>query len=160
MSTIVDFRLIDTSKLEELKSNSMPKKGLFGKVKDIYFEYLEKNTKQLEDYGWSGNVYLALLEYLEEKGIELMKSAYYEISEFISAARESTCFIFTKEHKLKYLEKLDPSNFDETELKDYCNSYFETDETDAGQAMLDAIKLLQTNLQKITEDSVIIFEIG
>ncbi|HOQ00566.1 MAG TPA: hypothetical protein PK604_07030 [Acetivibrio clariflavus] len=123
-------------------------------------DYLDNNTKELKDYGWSGYVYLALLEYLKEKGIDLMKSSYDEISEYISKERESTFFIFTQEHKLKYLDKLKPENFDETELKDYCNDFFGADEDNAGQAMLDGIKLLYENIQYVTENSVILFEIS
>lgn len=159
MSAIADFRLIDITKLKELERVAKPYKGLFGKVRDSYFDFLNQNAISLREYEWSGYIYGTLLVFLEEKGINLMKSRYDSLSKFITESRNSTCFIFDEEHKGNYDEMLKPENFNEVELGQYYNEFNETNEENAGKAMLDGIEVLHESIGCITSGKVIVFGI-
>lgn len=159
MSAIADFRLIEISKLKELEKVAKPVKGLFGRVKDAYFAYFDKNSLRLREYEWSGFVFGTLLVFLEGKEILLMKSCFDDLSESITKSRDSACFIFTEEHRINYGKKLDPANFIETELKKYYNDFNEINDENAGKAMLDGIEVLYENINRITADKVIVFSI-
>ena len=159
MSTIADFRMIEKIKLQALRESASPKKGFFGRIKDNYFTFLDQNSMKLIEYKGSGYLYATLLVYLEENGIDLMDSDQNELAAYISEERESTFFIFTEEHKVKYMDKLNPPNFNEEELEQYYNDFNGTDEDGIGKELINGIAILQKNIKQIKENSVILLGI-
>ena len=115
MSAIADFRIIGTNKLEALKEASEIKtpKGFFkNTVIDNYWEFLEKKSLKLKDFGGSGHIFTNLLVFLqEEKQINLLLSEYDSVANCISERRNVSVIVFTYNHKLKYLKKLASDNF-------------------------------------------------
>src|SRR4249919_2188398 len=110
MSAIADFRIIETSKLNDLRDNAEIKieKKLFSKkVIDNYWDYLNANSKKLKDFDWSGYIFANLLIFLvEKKGIDLLKGKYDDIANVIVERRQNSTIIFTFDHKEKYLSDL------------------------------------------------------
>jgi len=91
MSAIADFRLIETSKLNDLLNNAEIKveKKLFGKkLIDNYWNYLNANSMRLKDFNWSGYIFADLLIFLQEKkGIDLLNGKYNDIVDAIIERR-------------------------------------------------------------------------
>jgi hypothetical protein len=120
MSAIADFRLIETSKLNELRDNSEIKveKKLFSeKTIDNYWDYLNSNSVKLNDFGYSGYVFADLLIFLAEyKGIDLLKSKYDDIADVIVERRQNTTIILTYDQRQAYLDELDANKFSTEEL--------------------------------------------
>lgn len=160
MSAIADFILVGQNHLKELREAAVPRKGWFGKTKDRYFDVLGSRGTKLTAYDWSGYFFATLLPYLDEKGIHIMKSEFDELSTFLTDARCATTFILTDQHKRDYLTKLDPKDYDKDTLRKYYEEFNETEEPEAGQAMLDAITVLQENLRQLEPSKVIILGIG
>ena len=160
MSSIADFRLIDIAKLDQLKENAKPVKGFLGRVKDNFYTYLNANSVGLKEYPWSGYVYSTLIEYLNEKDINLEVSGYSHYSDYLTEVRKSYFLILDKAIKEKYIEKLNPSVFDEAELARYYCDFNETEEEEGvGKATMDAISGLYENLKMADDDKVIVFSI-
>jgi hypothetical protein len=159
MSAIADFRLIEISKLGGLRDVAKPKGKLFGGVKDDFFTFLSKESVTLKKYTWSGYYFATLLVYLEEKGIDLMKSSFDELSTNLTNFRNSTFFIFTEDHKKSYQDSLEPSKYSESELKKYYEEFNEIEDEDAGKALIDGIKILQENFKSLEVSKVIVFGI-
>lgn len=165
MSAIADFRLIETSNLNELKEQATIKteRKLFKKkVIDNYWTFLDANTKKLKDFDWSGYIFANLLVFLQEKkGIDLMNSEFDAIANEIMTKRENSTFIFTIEHKKKYLEKLDPSMFSTDELIAFNKEFSEEDDPDLAKAELEGIKTLKENIGMINDDKkVVMLSVG
>ncbi|MFA6463320.1 MAG: hypothetical protein WCT51_04765 [Candidatus Shapirobacteria bacterium] len=160
MSAIADFRLIETSRLNDLRDNAEIKieKKLFSKkVIDKYWDYLDSISKKIENFDGSGYIFGNLLVFLEEKkGIDLLKSSYDEIVNSIVEKRQTSAFIFTFDHRQKYLDKLDPDNFTIDELITFNKEFSEDDDMEFAKAEIDAIKLLQDNLKLLTGDNIVI----
>lgn len=99
MSVIADFRLIETSKLNDLLAHAEIKieKGFLSqKVIDNYWNFLNANSKKLKDFNGSGYIFANLLVFLaEEKGIQLLKSEYDDIAEALVNKRGSSIFVLT-----------------------------------------------------------------
>ncbi len=157
MGAVADFRLLNKSCINELKSNATIQKKLFKKI-DTYYKYMDNNSIKLEDFKWSGYIFATLLIYLEEKEINLMDSELKVLADFLCDKRNSSHFIFTFEHK-KYLKDLKNTHFDETQMNSYYNDFNQTDELSIGSKMLDGIKLLGKNLERLNEDSFIVLSI-
>ena len=165
MSVIADFRLIETSKLNDLRENAEIKieKKLFSKkVLDKYWDYLDSNSKKLEDFEGSGYIFGNLLVFLDEKkGIDLLKSDYDEIANSIVEKRQSSVFILTFDHRQKYLDKLNPDNFSLDELITFNTEFSEDNDMEFAKAEIEAIKLLRDNLNLLTGDNnVILLNVG
>ena len=70
MSGLADSRLIDVSKLKDLRNAAEIKfeRGFLSNLKiDGYQRFLDMNTKKLKDFKWSGFVFAHLLVFLKEK---------------------------------------------------------------------------------------------
>jgi hypothetical protein len=125
------------------------------------YEYLKRNGHEVSVYRWSGYVLVTLLPYLEEKfQIDLMKSEYQDLSMLLTEATDATHFIFTPTHKEAFLNRLDPAQFSEDEMRQYFNEFNATNEQQIGQAMLDGIRCIRESLGQIDEESVVVFVIG
>ena len=161
MSAIAEFYKLDKAKAEELRRASKPEKRFLGRPKDRYFEFLKTQAQALREYDWSGYVYATLLPYLDERGMKLMDSGreYDEMSTFLTEARSATHFIFTTDHKERYLNSLKPSNFEKEELRKYYEEFCEEEWPEAGDAMLDGIETLYENLKEVDDDSIIVFAV-
>lgn len=165
MSAVADFRLVETSRLNELSSKAeikIEKKFFSKKVTDDYWEFLYANSKKLKDFNWSGYVFADLLEFLvEKKGIDLLKGKYEDIANSISEKRENATFILTYEHRQKYLDQLKPGNFSLDELIAFNKEFSEEDDVELAKAEMEGIRFLRDNLSLLTDDSkVILLSVG
>ncbi len=160
MSAIASFILLPKSALSELSDAATPKKGFFGGVKDRFHDFLRSRGREVTSYDWSGYVLATLLPFLDERGVDLMKSEYGELSSHLSKERKSTCFIFTSAHKRAYLSQLSPDSYSEAELRDYCNEFNGSSEAEAGKPMRDGIRAIHDSLHQLDDDSVILLHIG
>jgi hypothetical protein len=161
MSAIALFTKVPKSSLEGLRSAAVPKKRLFGAPKDTYYDYLSQHGRKVAGYNWSGFVLATLLPYLEERHqIDLMKSEYDELSNFLTQARKATHFTFTNAQRRAFLPRLDPQQFSESELRDYFNDFNETNEKEIGRAMLDGVAAFRQCFSQLDDGSVIVFSIS
>jgi hypothetical protein len=165
MSAVADFRLVETSRLNELSSKAeikIEKKFFSKKVTDDYWEFLYANSKKLKDFNWSGYVFADLLEFLvEKKGIDLLKGKYEDIANSISEKRENATFILTYEHRQKYLDQLNPDIFSLDELIAFNKEFSEDDEVELAKAEMEGIRFLRDNLSLLTDDTkVVLLTVG
>jgi len=159
MSAIASFILVPTSALPGIRESVVPKKKFFGGVKDTFHDVLKQNGRAAACYERSGYVLATLLPFLEEHGIDLMKSEHGELARYISEKRQTTCFILTSAEK-KFMPQLLPEMFSEAVLRDYFNEFNGSNESDIGKAMLYGIQALGESLQSVDENSVVILIIG
>ena len=165
MSAIADFRIIETSKLNQLRDNAEIKieKKLFSKKTiDNYWDFLNANSKRLKDFDSSGYIFTNLLVFLEEKkGIDLMKSKHDDIADDIIKKRQNGTFILTYDHRQQYLDKLNPDNFTTNELIDFNKEFSEEDDPELAKAEIEGIKALRDSLELLNDDTkVILLSIG
>ena len=88
-----------------------------------------------------------------------MHSDYDELSRYLCQARRATVFILTHEHRTAYTSKLAREPSEQT-LRDYYNVFNETTEPDAGEPMLDGIRVIRQSLDQTDESSVVVLIIG
>ena len=161
MSAIANFTLLPKSSIDGLRDAAVPKKNLFGKPKYVFHEYLSQHGRALTEYNWSGYVIATLLPYLEQKrSIELMKSEFDELGSFLTNSLGSTTFILTHKHKEAYSVQLEPETYSEGEMREYFEDFNATKFEEAGKAMLDGIKVIQSNLAQANSDNIILLSIG
>ena len=125
-----------------------------------YYRFLKENGVEVVNYKWSGYVFATLLPFLQEREVNLMTSEWDGLSMYLTQASGATHFIFTAEHRSKYLEALDPQHYDEAELRDYYNDFNGCNEPQVGRAMLDGIVALQEGLASLPDGQVIMFMIA
>lgn len=165
MSAIADFRLFETSKLNQLRDNAeiRVEKKLFGnKVIDNYPSYLSLNSKKLKDFKYSGYIFANLLIFLaENKDIDLLKGAHDNIADSVIEKRKNTTIILTYDHREKYLSKLNADNFTLEELISFNKDFSDDDDAGLAKAEIEGIKALRENLELLTGDhEVILLSIG
>jgi hypothetical protein len=161
MSAIAKFIKMPKAALDGFERSATPKRRIFGSPRDTYHDYLGQHGEEVADYRWSGYVLGVLLPYLEERHqIDLMKSEYESLAQFLSKTRKATHFIFTDVLRAKYLDKLKALSVSEEELRDYYNEFCETNEVEIGKPMLDGIQVLQQALHRVDGSSVIVFVIS
>lgn len=165
MSAIADFRLIETSKLNDLRDNSEIKvqKKLFSKrTIDNYWDYLNANSKKLPDLSYSGYIFGNLLVFLEErKGVDLLKSEHDEIANAISHNRQTSIFILTFHHKQNYLVQLSADKYTVDELIAFNKDFSEDDDPELANAEIEGIKALRNSLELLTDDQyVVLLNVG
>jgi hypothetical protein len=165
MSAIADFRLIDASKLNELRDNAEVKieKKLFSKKTiDTYWDYLNANSKKLKDFGYSGYIFADLLIFLvENKGIDLLKSKYDDIANSIVERRQNSTIILTYDHRQSYLDKLIADKFSTDELIAFNKDFSENDDPELAKAEIEGIKALRDSLDQLTGDNqVVLLSVG
>ncbi len=112
------------------------------------------------DYAWSGDVLATLLPYLDEQGIDLVRSEHGEAASSISQTREGSVFVLTSDHRERYLARLDPIAFDGTILRRYYEKFNETAAEGVGYAMLDGIAFFRDTLAPLEPALVAVFVIG
>ena len=151
MSLIAEFRKMPIKKFEEWCLSV----AIEGNAEDAH-AFLQQNAKPLTEYEGSGYVYSTLLEYLAENGVDLEESEYAVLASQLTDEQYALCAVLTNEHKQLYLNALNLANFDEGELGEYYNKFNDTEETEAGSWMLEAIRVLQFNLREASESSVVL----
>jgi hypothetical protein len=165
MSAIADFRLIETSKLNDLRDNAEIKieNKIFGKKTiDTYWDYLNSNSKKLKDFGYSGYIFADLLIFLvENKGIDLLKSKYDDIANSIVEKRQNSTIILTYDHRQAYLDKLTEDKFSTEELIAFNKDFSENEDPELAKAEMEGIKALRNSLHQLTGDNqVILLSVG
>ena len=168
MSLVASFHLIDRSKLPELLDNAnviVKKRFFFKKLIDNYWEFLDKNSLQLETFkykDYNDGVYLNVLDFLSEKhNIDLTQSKFQNEAKELETKRGVSIFFLTNEHKQKYLTSLNPENFDVTEIHKFNTEFDDDDDPETAIACKEAISSIHKNLKEITDDSeLIIFSVG
>lgn len=84
-----------------------------------FWDYIHDNGDDNEfDFNWNGEMMDRALLYLREKDIDLTKAPLIETGD-----NEFAFLIYNNEYKNRYLEKLDPNNFDQNELNEWLEEY-------------------------------------
>lgn len=162
MSAIASFELLPKSMIEPLKQAAVPvKRGWFSKPKDGFHDFLKTHAREIVDYKWSGFSFTALIEFLaERRGIDLTKSSYDYLSNFLTETRGAAYFVLTPEHRRDYLARLKVDDYSAKELWDYNTEFNGAEDENAGQPMLDGIKALHDALAQVDDSSIVLFSIG
>ena len=122
--------------------------------------YLAANGTAVSDYDEDGEIFSVLLPVLaEEYDIDLETGENEAVAE-IAEATEALVLILTPEDQKKYLAKLNPDNFSESELADAYEEFAEEEDEDAGEAMLSAIGALHQCLMEVDADHVVVVTVG
>jgi hypothetical protein len=163
MSTIADFRIIDTHKLNELHQNvgiKIEKKLFVNKRTDTYWEYLNVNSNKLNDFSYSGHILANLLIFLaEHKGIDLLTGRYDDIANSISEKRRNSTFILTYEQHQSYLDKLMFHKFEE--LAAFNKDFSDEDNPELVDAEIEGIEALRESLEQLaSSDQLILSSVG
>jgi hypothetical protein len=149
MSAVASFVLLRKSDLDAARNAAAALQALISKGRAV------------ADYDGSGYIIATLLPYLEEQGVDLMKSSYDDLAEALTASSGASQFFLTSAHKAACLERLNPSAYDVASLRDYYNAFNERDEPEAiGRAMLDGIEAIRRALDAVGDDTVVLLSIG
>jgi hypothetical protein len=108
-------------------------------------------------YEWSGYCMLALLDYLQRRGVRLRRSGLNAESSVINRVYAETVLL-TPAHQ-RYLEEIAPAAHREDELRSYLASKrlgFE----EAGMAAMDGLLLLHEALSGLQPDEVLLLNVG
>ena len=122
--------------------------------------FLAANGTAVSDFDEDGEVFSVLLPVLaEEYDIDLETSENEAVAE-IAEATETLVFILTLEDRQKYLTKLNPEAFSESELADAYEEFSEEEDESAGEMMLSAIGALHQCLLEVDVDHVVVVTAG
>jgi hypothetical protein len=127
---------------------------------DEFWAVLGREAVARIEYSWSGYALATLLRYLEEQGIDLMHSDHDQTASTISQTREGSVFVFTSDHRERYLARLDPSAFDGAVLQSFYEELNETAAAGVEYAMLDGIAFFRDSLEPLQPTIVAVFVIG
>jgi hypothetical protein len=108
-------------------------------------------------YEWSGHCMLALVAYLQRRGVRLRRSDLKAESSAINRVYGET-LLLTSMHT-KYLDKLAP----EAHREDKLRAYFEKEGLgfeEAGMAAMDGLQLLHDALSGLQPDEVLLLNVG
>ena len=151
--------VISESALPIVQAAASPRKRISW-TSDEFWDVLGRETITRFEYVWSGDVLATLLPYLDEQGIDLMHSDHDEVASTISQTREGSVFVFTSDHRERYLGRLDPSAFDGAVLRRYYEESNETAAEGVEYAMLDGIAFFRDTLAPLESAIVAVFIIG
>ena len=159
MSAMAKFYKIDKALIDRLVAASRPVKRFLRRPLDNYHPFLEEEAQRLAPFEGDGFLFAVLLPYLDERGLKLLDSDFKALAETLSEARGATHLVFTLRHREDCLSALDPSNFQEADLRAYYEAFNEEPSPEAGAAMLEAIAVLRENLARVDEGSIILLAI-
>src|SRR5262249_44684957 len=96
----------------------LPKSALAGlriaAASGAEYEYLSAKGREVVEYGWSGYVLGNVLDYLDEKHqIDLTKSEYNELAQFLTNSTGASHIILTSNQRAAFGDRLDPELFSE-----------------------------------------------
>ncbi|HTE17448.1 MAG TPA: hypothetical protein VK689_03580 [Armatimonadota bacterium] len=162
MSAIASFTLLSSAALRGLRDAAVPRKrSWFQRPQDTFHDYLEKHGREIAVLQLSGWVLHTALDYLQERHqIDLMHSEHDELARYLSEERGASYFVLTPAQSVGYIQRLDPKDFGEDELRAYFNEFYEDDQPDAGKWMLECIRVLRDSLRQLEPDCVILLAIG
>ncbi|MEV0396893.1 hypothetical protein [Polymorphospora rubra] len=118
---------------------------------------VEHGHRPPSEYGWSGYCMSDLLEYLEDRGVELDGSEFAAESAAINEVYDLAVLI-TSAHR-RFLDQLDPGGHSADEL----TAHFEemgNGFAESATAGFDALKLLYDNISRLQDDEVLLLHIG
>lgn len=122
--------------------------------------FLAANGTAVSDYDEDGEVFSVLLPVLAEAyDIDLETSENEAVAD-IAEATEAMVFILGADDKAKYLGKLNPDNFSESELADAYEEFAEEEDEGAGEMMLSAVGALHQCLLEVDADHVVVVTVG
>jgi hypothetical protein len=125
-----------------------------------YVSFLAANGTSVADYDWDAEVFSVVLPVLADEYEIDLETGENEVLADISETVESMGFILTADEKEKYLDRLNPDNFSEEELRAEYESYTEEEAEDGGDMMLGAITALFQCLQEVDADHVVVVTVG
>ncbi len=122
--------------------------------------FLAANGTSVADYDFDGEIFSTLLPVLSEDYDIDLETSENELVAEIAEAIESLVFIMTVEDQTKFLAKLNPDNFSESELADAYEDFTEEEDEEAGEMMLAGIAALHTALMEVDADHVVVVTVG
>src|SRR5215211_358981 len=152
--------VIPESALPIVQAAASPRKRILRGTSNEFWEVLGRETITRIEYSWSGDVLATLLPYLDEQGFDLMHSNHDEVPSTLSQTRESSVFVLTSDHRERYLERLDPIEFDGPVLRRYYEEFNETAAEGVDYAMLDGIAFFRDTLAPLQSAIVAVLIIG
>ena len=121
-----------------------------------FASFLAANGVSVADYDWDGETFEVLLPVLADDYDIDLETGENEIVADISESIESTILILTLDEREKYLDRLNPENFSEEELRECYEDFTEEEEEEAGEMLLDAITAVFQSLQEVDSDHVVV----
>jgi len=122
--------------------------------------FLAANGTSVADYDYDGEIFSTLLPVLSEDYDIDLETSENELVAEIAEAIDSLVFIMTVEDQTKFLAKLNPDNFSESELADAYEDFTEEEDEEAGEMMLAGIAALHTALMEVDADHVVVVTVG
>ncbi len=122
--------------------------------------FLAANGTSVADYDYDGEIFSTLLPVLSEDYDIDLETSENELVAEIAEAIDSLVFIMTAEDQKKFLAKLNPDNFSESELADAYEDFTEEEDEEAGEMMLAGIAALHTALMEVDADHVVVVTVG
>ncbi|MEU4625192.1 hypothetical protein AB0G04_35115 [Actinoplanes sp. NPDC023801] len=110
-----------------------------------------------EEYGWSGYVMLNVLESLETLNVQLESPGLHQASGAINADHDFTLLITSDAKAL--LGRLDPTAYEAADLLDGLIE-LELDDEEARYAMEETLSLLRDSIARLSDDEVLLLQIG
>jgi len=126
---------------------------------DEYRDVLGHAITRIE-YSWSGDVLATLLSFLHQHGIDLMHADHDRVAPTLPQTPEASVFVFTADHRERYLARLDPTEFDGAALRRYYEEVTETAAEGVQYALLDGIAFFRDTLAPLESAVVAVFSIG
>lgn len=160
MSFIADIRVVSKSLLPEIKAiQDEVIEGCAEEDFDVFAKFtkfFEENTRMLGDEDNSGTVYIDLITYLQQKGIDLEHGELSEMTEEFEEATEMMYFFLTIADRKSLLDSMDPSLFSAEEFQAYvAELYHFTDANDYGDRMMEGLGIIYNGLKNLKDDEVI-----
>jgi len=159
-SSIGQSFVISESALPIVQAAADPRKRTVRGTADDFWDVLGRETITRIEYSWSGDVLATLLPYLDEQGIDLIRSDHHGVAATLSQTREGLVFVLTSDHRERSLARLDPSAFDGAALRRYYEKSNKTAAQGVEYAMLDGIAFLRDTLAPLESAIVAVLIIG
>lgn len=159
MSMIATLLLLDRDRIADLVTAAGESPETFRTVLDLYGRPVP------EEYPWSGYGMLHALTYLEDLDIPLEASELDAEADVINAVYDLTVLI-TPGHR-RLLDRLDPAAHRAEDLAAHSAEIAgidaDADQEDfaaAGQAGLDALRLLHDHIARLRDDELLLLHVG
>ena len=109
------------------------------------------------DYKWSGYTFIILSAYSEEIGLDWDKLEHHDLSIALSEKTGTWITLFSIHDKQSVLSELNPAVLSLDELENFALAF--SGDKGFGNAIFDAVKILNASLNKIDEESVVLLEV-
>ncbi|MEH0983221.1 hypothetical protein [Micromonospora sp. CPCC 205556] len=151
MSAIASFTVVDRSRVPEMAR-------LARESASALRAYLSEHGRDPgARYDWSGFCLVDLLDYLEERGVDLEESEFAAEAIALNEVDDLTVLI-TSAHR-RFLDRLDPAGHREEELSAHFEELGNGFE-ESGRAGLDGLKLLHDTISRLRDDEVLLLHVG